>query len=216
MIKKYLLIMCIAFIVAAGVYYFSGTDKDIHQVQTDGQVVHVTPVGTHSNNNVMLTLFSLQTKQYWQIQLPDSTAKAPLTELKESNGIHLATGRYQDGDEYGVVSVEYDKITPLNLGKKSGEMVFTAPFAVSNQGSGIFWYLGLFQLNTSTAVIKQIDTIFLGDRIIIKGLQPDEPFDVTSSVQVTFYHYGPKQSMAETPSELVEQHIKVSMAGFAK
>ena len=205
--------MCITIIVAASVNYFSVTDHDIQQVQTYGQVA---PVGTLSNSNVMLALFSLQTKQYWQIQLPDSTAKAALTELKESNGVHLATGKYQDGDEYGVVSVEYDKITPLNLGNTGDEMVFTAPFAVSNQGSGIFWYLGLFQLNTSTAVIKQIDTIFIGDRIIIKALQPDEPFDVTSSVQVTYYHYGPKQSMAETPSELVEQHIKVSMAGFAK
>ena len=66
-------------------------------------------------------------------QLPDSKAKAPLTDLREYNGLHLATGKYQDGDECGTVSLDYYKITPLNLGNVEDEMIFSAPFSVSNQ-----------------------------------------------------------------------------------
>lgn len=203
--------MCITIIVAASVNYFSVTDHDIQQVQTYGQVA---PVGTLSNSNVMLALFSLQTKQYWQIQLPDSTAKAALTELKESNGVHLATGKYQDGDEHGLVSLDYYNITPLHLGNIDDEMVFSAPFSVSNQGTGTFWYLGLFNLNTNTGEIGQIDTFFLGDRIKVNELKTDEPFDVNSSLYVSYFKHDQKQSMAEKPSEKVEQRIKVSIEGF--
>ena len=147
-------------------------------------------------------------------QLPDSKAKAPLTDLREYNGLHLATGKYQDGDECGTVSLDYYKITPLNLGNVEDEMIFSAPFSVSNQGSGTFWYLGLFNLNTDSGEIRQIDTFFLGDRIKLDELKTDEPFDVTSSLYVSYFKHAKKQSMAEIPNEKVEQTIKVSIEGF--
>jgi hypothetical protein len=93
-------------------------------------------------------------------------------------------------------------------------MVFSAPFSVSNQGTGTFWYLGLFNLNTNTGEIGQIDTFFLGDRIKVNELKTDEPFDVNSSLYVSYFKHDQKQSMAEKPSEKVEQRIKVSIEGF--
>ena len=61
---------------------------------------------------------------------------------------------------------------------------------------------------------SQIDTFFLGDRIKVNELKIDEPFDVTSSLYVSYFKHDQKQSMAEIPSERVEQYIKVSIEGF--
>ncbi|MBB1314343.1 hypothetical protein [Aliivibrio sp. SR45-2] len=217
MTRKIVLVILtvILLVVAAGIYRFNFTNDDIYVVQADDQVV---PFDTTNNvdpeNNVMLMLFSFDIDRYWQIQLPDSEAKAPLTDLREYDDVHLATGKYQDGDEHGLVSLDYYNITPLHLGNIGYEMVFSAPFSVSNQGSGIFWYLGLFNLNTNTGEIEQIDTFFLGDRIKVNELKTDEPFDVTSSLYVSYFKHDQKQSMAEKPSEKVEQRIRVSIEGF--
>ncbi|MGF1723605.1 hypothetical protein [Photobacterium nomapromontoriensis] len=213
--KKFLLLifMVIAIGVAVGIYRFNFTDDDIYVVQADGNVV---PLDTNSNSSVMLTLFNFHTDKDWDIQVPESEAKAPLTELKEYGDTRFAIGKYHDGEENGVVSLDYTKITNLNFGSSKNEMFFAAPFAVSNQGSGIFWYLGLFKLDTKTADIHQIDTLFLGDRIKIKELKVDEPFDVTSSLYVAYFKHSQKQSFSEAPDEKVEKRINVSVDGFSK
>lgn len=217
MTRKIVLVILtvILLVVAAGIYRFNFTNDDIYVVQADDQVV---PFDTTNNvdpkNNVMLMLFSFDIDRYWQIQLPDSEAKAPLTDLREYDDLHLATGKYQDGDEHGLVSLDYYNITPLHLGNIDDEMVFSTPFSVTNQGTGTFWYLGLFKLNTNTGEIGQIDTFFLGDRIKVDELKPDEPFDVTSSLHVIYLKHSPQQSMAEAPNEKAEQFIKVSIEGF--
>ena len=146
--------------------------------------------------------------------MPNSEAKANLTELREYDGLHFATGKYQNGDEHGSVNVDFYKITPLHLGDIEDEMVFSVPFSVSNQGTGNFWYLGLFNLNTKTGEIEQIDTVFIGDRIKLEELKTDEPFDVTSSLHMIYLKHSSQQSMSETPSEKVDQFIKVSIDGF--
>ncbi|WP_023603383.1 hypothetical protein [Aliivibrio logei] len=217
MTRKIVLVILtvILLVVAAGIYRFNFTNDDIYIVQADDQVV---PFDTTNNvdpkNNVMLTLFSFDIDRYWQIQLPDSKVKASLTELRKYDDVHLATGKYQDGDEHGLVSLDYYNITPLHLGNIDDQMVFSTPFSVTNQGAGTFWYLGLFKLNTNTGEIGQIDTFFLGDRIKVNELKTDEPFDVTSSLYVSYFKHDQKQSMAEKPSEKVEQRIRVSIEGF--
>lgn len=61
-----------------------------------------------------------------------------------------------------------------------------------------------------------MDTFFLGDRIKITELKPDEPFDITSSLLITYFKHSQKQSMAEKPNVRVDQRIKVSMVGFSE
>ena len=169
-------------------------------------------------DDVMLSLFSFKTNKPWQIQLPESPANKPilipLTELKQAYNMYLAIGFYQDDVESGSVAVDYSKITPLNLGDPKQEMVFAAPFVVSNQGSGSFWYLGLFQLHNQTAHISHIDSLFLGDRIKLNTLTSADDLDVTPQLQIEYLKHGAQQAMAESPTEFVEQTIAVSRAGF--
>ncbi|WP_258405189.1 hypothetical protein [Shewanella mesophila] len=212
MIRKILLFIVISMVlvIVAGIYRFNFTQDDIYYVENDIQ-----DAIQSDSDNVMLTLFSFQTDKLWEIQLPESEAKAPLTKVTTIGERHLATGQYRDGEERGLVSVDFYKITSLNFPSSDEEMVFSVPFSVSNQGSGVFWYVGLFVLNTHTAEIGQIDTALLGDRIQINGLQIDEPFDVTSSFVVSYLQHGQQQSMAEPPQQLVVKSIKVSAQGFS-
>lgn len=137
MTKKILILIfiVITLIVGVGIVRFNFTNDDIYVVQMDGQIV---PIDTSTDTNVMLTLFSFKTDNYWQIQLPESEAKATLTDIKKYDDLHLAVGEYQDGEEYGLVSVNYSKITTLSFSNFDDEMIFAVPFSVSNQGSGVF------------------------------------------------------------------------------
>jgi len=98
-------------------------------------------------------------------------------------------------------------------------MVFVVPFAVSNQGTGIFWYLGLFILNTNTDDIRQIDTLFIGDRITVNSLKTIEKFDVTPSLELSYLthhsHQNQQQSMSKIPRKEVALRINISLAGFS-
>lgn len=207
-----LIIVLVTLVILAGVYRFNFTNDDIYLVGEDGQV---TVLGKYANK-IILTLFGIQTNKEWAIHVPETKVKANLNKLISSAPRYLVTGEYSDGEAYGIVSLDYSKITTLNVTTDQDEMVFVAPFSVSNQGSGVFWYLGLFTLDTDSGDIKQTDTVFVGDRFRISSLQTEEPFDVTSSVLVTFLRHGPTQSMSEVPSESGQQSIKLSAQGFVK
>ncbi|MGF1832307.1 hypothetical protein [Photobacterium sanguinicancri] len=210
-IKIILLVVGISCVVlAAGIYRFNFTNDDIY---VDGKPVSV---AMKENSRVMRMLFSFQTDKYWQIELPDSKLKIPLMELKEYNGHHFAVGEYQFGQERGVVSVDYPRITVLNFTYVQDEMIFAVPFSVSNQGSGVHWYIGLYNMNTKYGDIQQIDSLFVGDRIVINEMNTDEPFDVTSSIRLAYFSHGPAQSMADDPNESASKAIKVTPKGFVK
>ncbi|QIR15658.1 hypothetical protein [Shewanella aestuarii] len=187
----------------------SQTDESAHSANT--QLVNL--------DDVMLALFSFQTDKQWQIQLPESPANkpifVPLTELKRADNIHLAIGHYQDAFDSGSVALDYSKITPINLGNPEQEMLFAAPFAVSNQGSGNFWYLGLFRLNNQTAHISHLDSMLLGDRIKLNTIGIPDPLHV-SQLKISYWQHGEQQAMAEVPNQLVEQNIAVSFTGLTK
>ena len=201
----------IALMLLAGIYRFNFTDNDIYITQSDG---HVIPYNKHQPNEVMLKLFSLKTTNPWIIALPESEVKVALTQFVAPEKRPYVTGVYQSHDEYGEVALDYSKITPLEFESSSNQMVFAAPFLVSNQGSGVFWYLGLFNLNIDSAQISQIDTYFLGDRIQLEAVSLDEPFDVTSTIVLNYFEHSDQQSMVEKPNQKVEKSIKVSVDGF--
>ena len=170
-------------------------------------------------DDVMLVLFSFKTDKQWQIQLPESPANkpifVPLTELKQADNVHLAIGHYQDEFELGSVTLDYSKITPINLGNPEHEMLFVAPFVVANQGSGNFWYLGLFRLNNQTADIRHIDSLLLGDRIKLNTIDIIDPLNV-SQLKLSYWQHGEQQAMAQAPNQLVEQNIAVSLTGLTQ
>lgn len=200
-------------VALAGIYRFNLTDDDIYIEQSDGQVVAYNII---DKKDVMLTLFATKTDNQWRISLPQSQVTVALTDIRPEGVFPAAIGKYRDGEEYGQVAVDYSKITPLNFAYSDDQMVFVAPFTVSNQGSGVFYYLGLFNLNTKQWSMKHLDSLFIGDRVIIESLAEDKRLDASSLVKVQYLDHGDEQSMAEPANKAVEQYIEVSAMSMTK
>lgn len=214
MLKKIILIVLavITVIIMAGIYRFNFTNADIY-VEDSGQIIAWDHTG---QNEVMRTLFSFKTDNIWQIKLPESKAKAPLTELEKTEEGYYAKGQYRDGDELGLVRLNSSQITMLNVEYSSSVNIFIVPFSVSNQGSGVFWYLGLFKLNADNFEIKHLDSLFLGDRIRIKKLIVDSVGDGTGNIRINYLQHAQTQSMSEIPVTKLERNFGVIQTGFLK
>jgi len=83
------------------------------------------------------------------IKVPETSAYVTLKQKGESH--------YINGYERGVVVADFIKI-------KHYKDVTLLPFIVSNQGSGIFYYIAVFKND------KHIISFFVGDRVDIKKI----------------------------------------------
>lgn len=163
---------------------------------------------TSSQSEALLKLFSLKTSNDWVITIPETNAKCKISEV-DTDSLHVVKGVYIDGDERGEVIVDYLKITTLNQSSKD-KQYFMVPFKVSNQGSGIFNYVGMFVLDYEGKTIRQIDSYFLGDRIIIDSLK----YNGDDTLQVQLKAHSEQQSFSETPVESKELEVSVNKNGF--
>lgn len=104
-------------------------------------------------------------------------------------------GEYARDEEKGTMTLDTDLVVQISkIGDLNAEIYFAAPFSISNQGSGIFSYLGLFVYNRETRQIKHLDSFGLGDRvksIMIK--------DQIQAVELVFRDYLVGQSYADIP-----------------
>jgi hypothetical protein len=174
------LIILPAIVIIMGIYRFNYTNADIYIELADGEVVQYDKLMREAEkkgySKVMLSLFSIRTLEDFIVFLPeqDSTPIAvPLNEIKKQEMQRWATGQYSFGEERGSISLDFDTIRTINADIKDNQIIFAAPFSVSNQGSGVFFYLGLFSQDTKRHTIKHIDSIFIGDRINIVSIEPD-------------------------------------------
>lgn len=159
-------IVMLVVVVVAGVYRFSLTDEEILAKFPSSQV---------SYDTVVETVFDLKTTNPWTIKVPETNAYAFINEVNEAKS--LASGRYDSGVERGVVTVDTQKLLGVELGDTN---IFVAPMWVSNQGSGVFYYLGLFKHDQQRSRVVLVDQLFLGDRVQIQTLEVAQP-DVTQA-----------------------------------
>ncbi|MEL4392356.1 hypothetical protein [Shewanella algae] len=194
-------------VIALGIYRFNFTEDDLYVREND----MVRPLAEFDGGakGVMKRLFSLDTREQFRIRLPDSNKSVTLTGFKEEQ--HLAFGEYLDEVVRGEVLLDYRKLTPLNLPGNAESMQFVVPFAVTTQGSGVFWYLGMFRFDYQTGAIAHLASQFLGDRIEIEAITPKEPFDPPYSVTLALKTRTQEQSMAEAPGEYVERTFFVTL-----
>ncbi|CAH6781476.1 conserved hypothetical protein [Vibrio chagasii] len=188
-------IVMLVVVVVAGVYRFSLTDEEILAKFPSSQV---------SYDTVVETVFDLKTTNPWTIKVPETNAYAFINEVNEAKS--LASGRYDSGVERGVVTVDTQKLLGVELGDTN---IFVAPMWVSNQGSGVFYYLGLFKHDQQRSRVVLVDQLFLGDRVQIQTLEVAQP-DVTQAKGkqngegfIGFTQHSAEQSFVEAPSEKV-------------
>ncbi|NAZ71897.1 hypothetical protein [Vibrio toranzoniae] len=188
-------IVMLVVVILAGVYRFSLSDEEILAKFPSSQV---------SYDPVVETVFDLKTTNPWTIKVPETNAYAFINEIDAPKAI--AFGRYDSGVERGVATVDTKSLAAVMLGEAN---FFVAPMWISNQGSGVFYYLGLFKHDQQRSRVVLVDQLFLGDRVKIQTLDVTQQPDSKSQNKLTgqgfigFTQHSVEQSFAETPSEKV-------------
>lgn len=155
-------------------------------------------------STVMLKLFNIKTSNDLIVNIPETEASCKITTIIDKDSLHIVEGHYTAEEERGMVYIDYSKMIALNQSPEN-EISLIMPFSVSNQGSGIFRYIGLFHLNTKDNTIRHIDSRFLGDRIKLESIE----YDGDEVVQVKMKIHSEEQSMSQTPTETKEMDFNI-------
>ena len=94
--------------------------------------------------------FGCKATDEFVLKVPETSVKVTIKDFQKAS--------YVDDMERGVVVVFEDKIV------KHGAYTFI-PFVVSNQGSGVFYYIGAFKNK------KHKKSFFIGDRISVEKIE---------------------------------------------
>jgi len=186
-------------VIIAGIYKFN------YLANQPGYDIDGNKIESINNSEVFLNLFNLKTSNRFFIKIPKTNKECEISEIINLDSLRYAKGYYIDGEEKGEVLINSREILALN--KSSDNIVYLViPFSISNQGSGTFKYLGLFELNNKTKTINQTDSYFLGDRVKINSIN----YDGFENLQVELKIHFKNQAMAEAPSELKLLELKVN------
>jgi len=217
-IIKTLLIIVVTILVVvaiAGIIKFNILQDDIYIKNADGTVEKYDEAKQENQeyySKVMLKLFSIKTTSDLIVNVPEENIVTKIIEFVSIDSTtEMAKGDYSDGTERGTIFFDYMKIKILNIGESTDSLYFVAPFIVSNQGSGRFYYLGLFGYHVNSFKIKHLDSYFLGDRIELSSIKEEK-----NILEVYFKIHSDKQSMAEKPNMSKQLKIKVNSTKFQK
>jgi len=185
-------------IIIAGIYKFNYLANQ-PGYDVDGNKIEDTP-----KSEVLLKWFNLDTPNSFYVKIPDTNIECEIIKLTDSNSSSLATGYYVIGEEKGTVFINNSDIVALNQPTKNIEYL-VIPFSISNQGSGLFKYLGTFSIDYKTKTINQIDSYYLGDRIKVNSIK----YDGTDNLHVELNIHSESQPMSDPPSKLKVLNLKV-------
>ncbi|WP_443088592.1 hypothetical protein [Vibrio sp. T11.5] len=164
-------------VTIAGLYRFSLSDEEI-MAKFPNQMA--------SSDAVMKSVFGLSTMNPWTVKVPESQAYTFMEELNPTTG--LASGTYEDGEERGVVTVDTSKLLQVT------PTIYTSIMTVSNQGSGVFYYLVTFHYDEFRKRMISKEAQFLGDRIIVDLLEKQQ-----HNIVVRVKQRDADQSMSQEP-----------------
>jgi len=184
-------IVLLIIVAVAGIYRFSLSDEEI---------LAKFPSQVSTQDAIMQSVFGIRTPNPWTVKIPETSAFTFIDDVVQGN---LLKGSYEDGAERGVVKIDSQKIVSLDTN------THISVLALSNQGSGLFYYLMLSQYDEFRQRLITKDSVLLGDRIDVLTLEEGE----NQSVVVTFLEHEKGQAMAETPSKLVKRIFVVSDDG---
>jgi len=180
----------LAVVTVAGVYRFSLSDDDI-MAKFPNQPIE--------RDALLYAWLGISTPNPLTLNVPESKAFAFIDEYDSANGV--ASGPYDAGMERGRVTL----FTKFKLDLSSDEETwFTAPLMVSNQGSGRFYYLGLFKYDPQPRRVIMTDAVLLGDRIQIKGTLLAE----NGRIEVGFLQHSAQQPYVEQPLDRVTRQYE--------
>ena len=182
-------VLLLAIVVIAGIYRFSLSDEDIMAKfpQTQSQA-----------NSIVGEVLGIQSRNPWTVQVPEQGAVTFLDEWDKEHG--LLKGQYDAGATKGEVLVPTEFIAQRDI---NGTPWIIAPVIVTTQGSGAFYYLGLFKFDAVPSRVVLLNSVFLGDRIKISSLE----WVSDTKVSLSYLEHGKEQALAEQPNQLISATI---------
>ena len=182
-------VLLLAIVVIAGIYRFSLSDEDIMakfpQTQTQ-------------TNSIVAEVLGIQSRNPWTVQVPEQGAVTFLDEWDKEHG--LLKGQYDAGATKGEVLVPTEFVAQRDI---NGTPWIIAPVIVTTQGSGAFYYLGLFKFDAVPSRVVLLNSVFLGDRIKISSLE----WVSDTKVSLSYLEHGKEQALAEQPNQLISDTI---------
>ncbi|CAH8206000.1 MULTISPECIES: hypothetical protein [Vibrio] len=176
-------ILLLVMVIVAGIYRFSLSDQEIL-----GQ--HYQP--TVNVDPIVEQLFSIQVSQPLTIQVPQSDVFAFVDHLDVERGI--ASAQYSAEAERGEVLIDTSTLSLISQPAHQAP-VFAGILMVSNQGSGVFYYLATFRYDAKRSRMISVDSQWLGDRIVVENVQYKE-----KQLDVDLLERTREQSMAQAPT----------------
>lgn len=180
-------IVMLIVVAVAGVYRFSLNDEEI---------LAKFPSQQQKSDPIIERVFGLSTPNPWTVEVPEVQAFSFINEFDPET--KLASGNYDAGAERGKVFIDTQWITQISATD------YVSTLAISNQGSGVFYYVARFyyDLGLKRMVLKQSE--LLGDRVQLDKIEKNE-----DELRVEYRRHGDDQSMSETPSEQQVMRFKI-------
>ena len=146
------------------------------------------------------------------ISIPETDASVLLNGTARRGDDWLVKGCYSiahapDVVERGTVwlnCTSVASISRVNTGPPADTLYFAAVFIVSNQGSGVFHYIGLFERDPKTQRCSHMDSYLLGDRVTQIHIE-----DLGRAVKVNYLTHAAGQSFDEEPTEAASVNLYV-------
>ncbi|BBL90918.1 hypothetical protein VroAM7_35710 [Vibrio rotiferianus] len=182
-------VLLLAIVVIAGIYRFSLSDEDIMAKfpQTQSQA-----------NSIVAEVLGIQSRNPWTVQVPEQGAVTFLDEWDKEHG--LLKGQYDAGATKGEVLVPTEFVAQRDI---NGTPWIIAPVIVTTQGSGAFYYLGLFKFDAVPSRVVLLNSVFLGDRIKMSSLE----WVSDTKVSLSYLEHGKEQAFADQPNQLISATV---------
>ncbi len=153
----------------------------------------------------------MKTTNDFFIKIPETDSICKLNEFEKIDTIEYAKGSYTNDGDIGDIFLDYLQIQTVNLSGKKAEHYFVAPFIETNQGSGIFYYLGFFINDTKEMKISHLDSFFLGDTILIESIIING-----NKIKINIKTHSTDQPMVDIPDQDKSFVLKINKKGFVK
>ena len=186
-------IVLLVIVIVAGIYRFSLADETI-LAKFSQQEKKQAP----SPDSVMQQVFDINTPNPWTISVPESHAFALIKQVDDKQ--EWASGSYDSGSDRGQVSVNVKQWLI-----ESAQQHYLSVMTVSNQGSGVFYYLASFEYDNTRQRLLLNNAVLLGDRIDIENVRYSD-----AKVQIDYRQHGIDQSFADIPAKVMKQQYRLN------
>ncbi|UUM33074.1 hypothetical protein [Vibrio japonicus] len=187
-------ILLLIIVVVAGLYRFSMSDQEI---------LDKFPRTQQNQDEVLKSVFGISTPNPWTIEVPNSHAYS-FIETNDAAS-EVVTGRYDAGSERGNITIFTKWMLPVN------STDYVSVMSVSNQGSGVFYYLTRFHYDEALKRMITRESHLLGDRIKVEAIS------LTDNVlDVSFYAHSEGQAMADVPTSKSTLKFELANSGVLR